>query len=188
MKIANLSKLRSELTETENTKLSNILNNTVTGSDKVIMSPIAKRLNNDDAITTTYMKFYESLDKSTWPVELLDLEQKQIDKIGPRSIQKPWSERIQLLLVSINQQPLKAVHLVNLQLTFVMLTVYDQLAKQLLLRRSRKTPLPDYLYSCQKVMQLQIAINRKGGLPCCIQERRSKGKQEMFGACLLMTF
>jgi len=93
MKIANLSKLRSELTETENTKLSNILNNTVVGSDKVIMSPVAKRLNNDDAILTTYMKFYESLDKSTWPVELLDLEQKQIDKIGPRSIQKPWSER-----------------------------------------------------------------------------------------------
>ena len=103
MKIANLSKLRSELTETENTKLSNILNNTVTGSDKVIMSPVAKRLNNDNAITTTYIKFYESLDKSTWPTELLDLEQKQIEKIGPRSIQKPWSERKDSTATSFNK-------------------------------------------------------------------------------------
>lgn len=93
MKIANLDELRKLISSDANVKLSNILNNTVEGSDKVIMTPVAKRLNDNDSILTTYNKFYESLNKDTWPKELVDLELKQISKIGPRSIQKPWAER-----------------------------------------------------------------------------------------------
>merc|ERR1712032_1665091 len=75
-------------------KLSNIIDGTVVGSDKVIYSPVGQRLEEKgDGILTTYKKFYESLDKSDWPDELIDMEERQIDKIGPRSIQKPWSER-----------------------------------------------------------------------------------------------
>lgn len=93
MKIANLDSIRRLISKDANTKLSNVINSTVVGSDKVIMSPVAERLSANDLILSTYMKFYESLSKDTWPQELLNLEEKQIDKIGPRSIQKPWSER-----------------------------------------------------------------------------------------------
>lgn len=93
MKIANLTGLRDSISTDANAKLSNVLNNTVAGSNKVVYSPVAERLNRDGGILTTYKKFYESLDKSDWPSELIELELKQITKIGPRSIQKPWSER-----------------------------------------------------------------------------------------------
>lgn len=93
MKIANLNTLKKNISSDAWNKLSNIMYQTVKGSDKVILTPIAKRLDETDSIISKYMSFYDSLDKSGWPEELVKLEEKQIAKIGPRSIQKPWSER-----------------------------------------------------------------------------------------------
>lgn len=124
MKVANLDSIRKLISKDANSKLSNVINSTVLGSDKVIMSPVAERLSTNDEILTTYNKFYESLNKDTWPQELIDLEQKQIDKIGPRSIQKPWSERQSASKLSFEPSKVQlAVHPVSLPLTLVMLIV-----------------------------------------------------------------
>jgi len=93
MQIANLEELKSEMDKDAFSKLSNLLDSTVVGSDKVVLSPVGKRLEEGKGILATYTTWYESLDKSSWPSELLELEDKQIGKIGPRSIAKPWSDR-----------------------------------------------------------------------------------------------
>lgn len=73
-------------------KLSNLIRLTIKGNDNILLSPQASRIG-DENIRSTWIKFYSSIDKTGWPQALIDLEDKQITKIGPRSVQKPWSER-----------------------------------------------------------------------------------------------
>lgn len=72
-------------------KLSNLMNSIVKGNDEVILSPIAEREGWHN-IKDEWIKFYDSIDKSNWPDALIDMESSQQDKLGPRSIAKPWSE------------------------------------------------------------------------------------------------
>ena len=94
-RIANLDELKPIISTFAWNKLTNIIDGTITGSDKIVLTPVGKRLDQGDGILTTWNKFFESLDKSSWPEELIDMEERQISKIGPRSIAKPWEQRKQ---------------------------------------------------------------------------------------------
>ena len=72
-------------------KLSNLMNSIVKGNDEVILSPIADREGWTN-IQDEWIQFYDSIDKSNWPDVLIDMELSQQEKLGPRSIAKPWSE------------------------------------------------------------------------------------------------
>uniref|UniRef100_A0A2V0RBI0 RdRp n=1 Tax=viral metagenome TaxID=1070528 RepID=A0A2V0RBI0_9ZZZZ len=82
---------KDELPKTAYLKLTNLMNSIQEGNDTVILSPIAKR-DGWDNIREDWIKFYSSLDKSNWPDALIEMEESQQDKLGPRSIAKPWSE------------------------------------------------------------------------------------------------
>lgn len=92
MKLQPLSELYSKLDQKARIKLSNVMRLTLEGSDKVLMSPPAERIGEQN-VQSKWIEFYSSLDKSGWPDALIDMEDRQIEKIGPRSLQKPWSER-----------------------------------------------------------------------------------------------
>lgn len=91
--IANLNTLEDKISTYAWNKLTNIIDGTIVGSDKIVLTPVGKRLEQGDGILTTWNKFFQSLDKTSWPDELIDMEERQISKLGPRSIAKPWEQR-----------------------------------------------------------------------------------------------
>ena len=94
-RIANLDTIEDKISTYAWNKLTNVIDGTITGSDKIVLTPVGKRLDEGDGILTTWNKFFESLDKSSWPEELITMEENQISKIGPRSIAIPWEQRKQ---------------------------------------------------------------------------------------------
>lgn len=92
MKLQPLKVMYDVLDNNARIKLSNLIRLTIKGNDNILLSPQASRIG-DENIRSTWIKFYSSLDKTGWPQALIDLEDKQITKIGPRSVQKSWSER-----------------------------------------------------------------------------------------------
>jgi len=72
-------------------KLSASLSGVLRGNDVVLRSPIAKNLNTDDILLgwdTIFNANLKDVNKT-----LLDVENNQRDKFGPRSIQAPWKQR-----------------------------------------------------------------------------------------------
>lgn len=104
---ANLSYFRSLVSnldldiETRN-KLSIHLLRTDLGSNEVLMSPIAKEHNPDDLLKE-FDKVFNSNQNKMNPT-LLQLEDSNRAKFGPRSISVPWKEREETLLSSFKDE------------------------------------------------------------------------------------
>jgi len=75
-------------------KLSLNLSRIYSGSDEVYLTPLGKDNSPDDLLAATDSLFTS---KSNISSSLNDLEQSNRSKFGPRSIAKPWSERIDSL-------------------------------------------------------------------------------------------
>jgi hypothetical protein len=71
-------------------KLSIILRNVSEGNDEVLITPVAKRVGPQNIFDAWKKDLYK--DSHLLNSELLEIEENQMLKFGPRSIQKPWSE------------------------------------------------------------------------------------------------
>jgi len=69
-----------------------ILNNIVTGSDTPYLTPIGEKIG-PDKILAGWTEIYEKLNHDALTPTLIEIENQNKEKYGPRSIQKPWSER-----------------------------------------------------------------------------------------------
>ena len=100
MQTLNLESLTAKLTETESQKLSIILSRVDKGSNKVIITPVAERVGPETLISDWNEIFKQNQHRMNKP--LLDMEEAQQSKYGPRSIAKPWPEIREQALESYN--------------------------------------------------------------------------------------
>jgi len=73
--------------------LPNLLSRTVEGSDRVQSTPLLEDLGGQSSAIKKWDLIYAK-HKDDLPEPLVALEEKQKEKIGPRSIQKDWNERL----------------------------------------------------------------------------------------------
>lgn len=71
-------------------KLSILLSNLRNGNNTVLVTPVAKRVGADKLLSEWEKVFFAN--KGLMNDELLKMEEAQIEKFGPRSVAKPWSE------------------------------------------------------------------------------------------------
>nr|QNL09598.1 RNA-dependent RNA polymerase [Clinch picobirna-like virus 1] len=74
-------------------KLSLYLDSIVRGNDQMLVTPLGKAMNPDVILQEFDVVFNSSTNKNLLSSDLLTFEMLNRDKFGPRSIQKPWSER-----------------------------------------------------------------------------------------------
>lgn len=100
------------LTEDEYRKLSIILNNLTTGRDQVLITPVGERVG-PDVLFDEWMKiFYSNRDKMN--SALIEIEESQFSKFGPRSIAKPYKDIEELVLSGFNPATHDCLHLSSL--------------------------------------------------------------------------
>lgn len=109
MQTLNLESLTSELTETQSQKLSIILSRVDKGSNKVIITPVAERVGPETLISEWNEIFKQNQHRMNKP--LLEMEEAQESKYGPRSIAKPWPEIREQALESYNTASNRCDHL-----------------------------------------------------------------------------
>jgi len=83
---------RYDLPDSAVNSLLTILNNTIEGSDHPFITPIGMKYG-PDKLLRDWTLIYEKLDHDALTPTLMDIENQNKEKYGPRSIQKPWSER-----------------------------------------------------------------------------------------------
>jgi hypothetical protein len=103
-----LSTLMSELSEDVQKRLSALLKDVVEGKTENIRTPLLKELTGSEVLEKFDEEVFNPL-VSRLNGTLSELEEDQKEKFGPRSIQKPWSERRAGLLSSYDTQPLNTV-------------------------------------------------------------------------------
>jgi len=83
---------RYDLSDSAINSLLTILNNIEKGSDVPFITPIGMKYG-PDKLLRGWTEIYESLDHDALTPTLIDIENQNKEKYGPRSIQKPWTER-----------------------------------------------------------------------------------------------
>lgn len=83
---------RYELPPTAVNSLLTILNGVVQGSERPFVTPIGMK-HSPEKLLQGWTEIYESLDHDALTPNLIEIENQNREKYGPRSIQKPWSER-----------------------------------------------------------------------------------------------
>uniref|UniRef100_A0A2V0R9D6 RdRp n=1 Tax=viral metagenome TaxID=1070528 RepID=A0A2V0R9D6_9ZZZZ len=83
---------RFELPPNAVNSLLTILNGVVEGSDRPFITPIGMK-HSPEVLMQGWTEIYESLDHEALTPTLIEIENQNKEKYGPRSIQKPWSER-----------------------------------------------------------------------------------------------
>ena len=105
MQIQPLSSVTENLKEDESIRLSIILSRLEAGDSTVLITPIGKRVGPDELFESWKRIF----DKNSSRINkvLFEIESSQMEKYGPRSIAKPYSEVKEQLLTtySSSQQP-----------------------------------------------------------------------------------
>jgi hypothetical protein len=96
-----LDKLHFNVTPTSAKRLSHLMDNARAGSDEVIRTPLLKNLAPEDILGKFTLEVFEKNVKLL-NERLKEIEESQKLKFGPRSIQKPWSDRRDAFLASFN--------------------------------------------------------------------------------------
>jgi len=109
MQTSSLQDLMSRLDEDSDKKLSIILNNLSSGNDQVLITPVGERVG-PDVILDSWMKIFDSK-RSVMNTALIEIEESQIPKYGPRSIAKPYSEIKDQILSSYSEVTTSCEHL-----------------------------------------------------------------------------
>jgi hypothetical protein len=82
-----------QLDDSASEKLTRLLNQTISGSEVVYMSPLTARKTPKDILSGWDQIYNDKSGTVNMNEELLSIELAQKDKYGPRSIMIPWSER-----------------------------------------------------------------------------------------------
>jgi hypothetical protein len=96
-----LEQLQLNVTPTPSVRLSHLMDNVRAGSEEVIRTPFLKNLAPEDILGKYTLDVFEKNVKLL-NSKLAEIEAEQQLKFGPRSIQKPWTERKDALLASFN--------------------------------------------------------------------------------------
>jgi hypothetical protein len=129
-----------DLDKSVESKLNQNLRVTVEGSDKVVVTPLGKN-NDPNSLLAEWDKVFQA-NSSRMNSTLLEIEESNRGKYGPRSIQKPWVERKDSLKAYFHDQGAPPVPLnVNLGNKLRPLSVRNG---SLLLKNSTNSGLPWY--------------------------------------------
>lgn len=100
------------LSKDEERKLSIILNSLETGRDQVLITPVGERVG-PDVLFDEWMKIFNS-NRSKMNDALIEIEESQISKFGPRSIAKPFKDIEETVLSSFKPATYNCEHLSSL--------------------------------------------------------------------------
>lgn len=104
--------LEDKLTIDEIRKLSIILNSLTNGKDQVLITPVGERVG-PDILFDEWMKIFDS-NRDEMNDALIEMEESQISKYGPRSIAKPYRDIESTVLSSFTPATHQCEHLSSL--------------------------------------------------------------------------
>jgi hypothetical protein len=99
-----LDSLHQQLEHDVSQRLSLIVNDADKGKDEVVRTPLGGDVTSDELFDEFVSDVFEP-NKHLLNETLQTLELAQADKFGPRSIQKPWSERVDAFVTTFDPKP-----------------------------------------------------------------------------------